>query len=82
MTEPSPKGFRDVMRAFVGHCSLITAGAGDTATGLVVTSGMSLSAEPPLVLKRAPLDWIQIFTLPPEAAFAFANAFGWQSEFY
>jgi len=48
--DPSPKEFRDAMRAFVGNCSLITVGAGDTASGLVVTSAISLSAEPPLLL--------------------------------
>ena len=50
MTEPDGKAFRDAMRGFVGNCSLITVGEGDEATGLVVTSATSLSAEPPLVL--------------------------------
>jgi flavin reductase (DIM6/NTAB) family NADH-FMN oxidoreductase RutF len=50
MTEPSPKEFRDAMRAFVGNCSVITVGDGDRASGLVVTSAISLSAEPPLLL--------------------------------
>ena len=50
MTEPTPKEFRDAMRAFVGNCSLITTGAGEAATGLIVTSAISLSAEPPLLL--------------------------------
>ena len=50
MTEPSPKEFRDAMRAFVGNCSLITTGMDETATGLIVTSAISLSAEPPLLL--------------------------------
>ena len=50
MTEPSPKDFRDAMRAFVGNCSLITTGSGAAATGLIVTSAISLSAEPPLLL--------------------------------
>ncbi|NBE06388.1 flavin reductase family protein [Paragemmobacter ruber] len=50
MTEPDGKVFRDAMRGFVGHCSLITVGEGDEATGLVVTSATSLSAEPPLLL--------------------------------
>ena len=38
------------MRGFVGACSLITMGRGETASGLVVTSGVSLTAEPPMVL--------------------------------
>lgn len=55
MTEPSsigptPKEFRDAMRALVGNCSVITVGDGDEASGLVVTSAISLSAEPPLLL--------------------------------
>jgi len=50
MTEPSPKDFRDAMRAFVGNCSVITVGDGDRASGLVVTSAISLSAEPALLL--------------------------------
>lgn len=44
------QAFRDAMRAFVGNCSVITVGDGDDASGLVVTSGISLSAEPPLLL--------------------------------
>ena len=48
--EPSPKEFRDAMRALVGNCSVITVGDGDRASGLVVTSAISLSAEPPLLL--------------------------------
>lgn len=50
---PAPvtgKEFRDAMRAFVGNCSVITVGEGDEATGLVVTSAISLSADPPLLL--------------------------------
>ncbi len=50
MTEASAKEFRDAMRAFVGNCSVITVGDGDEASGLVVTSAISLSAEPPLLL--------------------------------
>lgn len=50
MTEPSSKEFRDAMRALVGNCSIITVGDGETASGLVVTSAISLSAEPPLLL--------------------------------
>lgn len=48
--EPGPKDFRDAMRALVGNCSLLTVGNGDRASGLVVTSAISLSAEPPLLL--------------------------------
>lgn len=44
------KAFRDAMRAFVGNCSVITVGDGDEASGLVVTSAISLSADPPLLL--------------------------------
>lgn len=50
MTEPDGKAFRDAMRGFVGNCSVITVGAGEEATGLVVTSAISLSADPPLLL--------------------------------
>ncbi|MGQ0566400.1 MAG: flavin reductase family protein [Gemmobacter sp.] len=50
MSEPGSKEFRDAMRAFVGNVSVLTVGAGDAATGLVVTSAISLSAEPPLLL--------------------------------
>jgi flavin reductase (DIM6/NTAB) family NADH-FMN oxidoreductase RutF len=60
MTEPTPKEFRDAMRAFVGNCSVITTGSGEAATGLIVTSAISLSAEPPLLLaciNRASSSW-------------------------
>ena len=50
MAAPEPKAFRDAMRAFVGNCSVITVGDGDRSSGLVVTSAISLSAEPPLLL--------------------------------
>lgn len=50
MTEPSPKDFRTALGALVGNCSVITVGDGDRATGLIVTSAISLSAEPPLLL--------------------------------
>lgn len=48
------------MRAVVGHCSLITVGQGDAATGLVATSATALSAEPPFLLacvNRAASCW-------------------------
>jgi flavin reductase (DIM6/NTAB) family NADH-FMN oxidoreductase RutF len=57
---PSPKDFRDAMRAFVGNCSVITVGTGEAASGLVVTSAISLSAEPPLLLacvNRSSSSW-------------------------
>lgn len=50
MADLSGKDFRDAMRAFVGNCSVITVGDGEDATGLVVTSAISLSADPPLLL--------------------------------
>jgi flavin reductase (DIM6/NTAB) family NADH-FMN oxidoreductase RutF len=48
--DPDGKSFREAMRAFVGNCSVITVGDGDEASGLVVTSAISLSADPPLLL--------------------------------
>lgn len=48
--EPTGKDFRDAMRAFVGNCSVLTVGDGEDASGLVVTSAISLSANPPLLL--------------------------------
>ena len=50
MDSADAKAFRDAMRAFVGNCSVITVGDGDEASGLVVTSAISLSADPPLLL--------------------------------
>ena len=50
MQEPTGQEFRAAMRAFVGNCSVITVGAGARASGLVVTSAISLSAEPALLL--------------------------------
>jgi flavin reductase (DIM6/NTAB) family NADH-FMN oxidoreductase RutF len=46
----SPKHFTNAMRALVGNCSVITVGEGGDRSGLIVTSAMSLSAEPPLLL--------------------------------
>ena len=57
---PTPQEFRSAMRAVVGNCSIITTGMGDAATGLVVTSAISLSAEPPLLLacvNRSSSSW-------------------------
>lgn len=48
--DPTGREFRDAMRAFVGNCSVLTVGDGDDASGLVVTSAISLSADPPLLL--------------------------------
>jgi flavin reductase (DIM6/NTAB) family NADH-FMN oxidoreductase RutF len=50
MAEPTAKAFREAMRPLVGNCSVITVGDGDDASGLVVTSAISLSADPPLLL--------------------------------
>lgn len=50
MELPSPKSFTNAMRALVGNCSVITVGEGDDVSGLVVTSAISLSADPPLLL--------------------------------
>ncbi len=47
---PSPEAFKAAMRGYVGACSLITVGLGAEANGLVVTTGISLTAEPPMVL--------------------------------
>ncbi len=43
---PSSDDFRAAMRGFMGHVSLVTV----AETGLVVTSAISLSAEPPMIL--------------------------------
>lgn len=45
----SPEAFRATMRGFMGVVSLITVGRGDEANGLIVTTGSSLSAEPPMI---------------------------------
>lgn len=47
---PNADDFRAAMRGFLGHVSLVTVGDGQAATGLIVTSATSLSAEPPLIL--------------------------------
>jgi len=46
----SPEAFRAAMRGFTGVVSLITVGRGEQATGLIVTTGSSLSAEPPMII--------------------------------
>ncbi|MEY8843068.1 flavin reductase family protein, partial [Cribrihabitans sp. XS_ASV171] len=48
--EIEPAEFTRAMRQQIGHCTVITAGEGEDRSGLVVTSGISLSAEPPQVL--------------------------------
>lgn len=55
-----PEAFKSAMRGLVGACSLITVGQGESANGLVVTTGISLSAEPPMILacvNRASSCW-------------------------
>jgi flavin reductase (DIM6/NTAB) family NADH-FMN oxidoreductase RutF len=57
---PLPDAYKSAMRGLVGACSLITVGQGDAANGLVVTTGISLSAEPPMILaciNRASSCW-------------------------
>lgn len=71
--QPDAKSFRDAMRAFVGNCSVLTVGVGDQATGLVVTSGISLSADPPQILacvNRTSSSW---------PLFSPGAVFGWSS---
>ena len=47
--EPDARAFRGALRQFVGNVSVITVGSGEERSGLVVTSAISLSAEPPLL---------------------------------
>ena len=57
---PTTEAFKAAMRGLVGACSLITVGQGDDLNGLVVTTGVSLTAEPPMVLaciNRASSCW-------------------------
>ncbi len=59
-TGPTPDAFKAAMRGLAGACSLITVGQGDEASGLVVTTGISLTAEPPMILaciNRASSCW-------------------------
>jgi flavin reductase (DIM6/NTAB) family NADH-FMN oxidoreductase RutF len=73
LTQPSPEAFKAAMRGYVGACSLITVGLGADANGLVVTTGISLTAEPPMVLacvNRASSCW------PLLGRF---GVFGWQA---
>lgn len=60
MADIGPKEFTNAMRALVGNCSVITVGEGDDRSGLIVTSAISLSAEPPLLLacvNRSSSSW-------------------------
>lgn len=60
MTAPSPKEFRTALKAFVGTCSVLTCGEGAQATGLIVTSTISPSADPPRLLacvNRSASSW-------------------------
>jgi flavin reductase (DIM6/NTAB) family NADH-FMN oxidoreductase RutF len=60
MDVPTSKSFTNAMRALVGNCSVITVGEGDDVSGLLVTSAISLSADPPLLLvciNRASSSW-------------------------
>ena len=71
--DPDAKTFTGAMRALVGNCSVLTVGDGDDRTGLVVTSAISLSAEPPLLLacvNRSASSW---------PMFARYGRFGWSS---
>ena len=43
--------FKDAMRHLVGGVSVITAGSGAAKTGLTVTSAISLSLDPPTMLR-------------------------------
>ena len=70
---PSPEDFKSAMRGLAGACSLITAGQGDASTGLVVTSGVSLTADPPMVLaciNRNASSWPQLQS---------TGVFGWSA---
>ncbi|TYC80047.1 flavin reductase [Stappia sp. BW2] len=72
--DPVPaKDFTNAMRALVGNCSVITVGEGEEISGLLVTSAMSLSADPPMVLacvNKASSSWPLLKKYPK---------FGWSS---
>lgn len=73
MSGPRPEEFTSAMRALVGNCSVLTVGGGDQRSGLVVTSAISLSAEPPLLLacvNRNSSSWPLLHSHP---------WFGWSS---
>jgi len=71
--DPTPEEFRTAMRGVHGHCSLLTVGSGERASGLVVTSGISLSTEPPLVLACVNRN------ASSHALFAEYGCFGWST---
>lgn len=50
VTNPDAKQFTGALRALVGNCSVLTVGEEGNRSGLVVTSAISLSADPPLLL--------------------------------
>jgi flavin reductase (DIM6/NTAB) family NADH-FMN oxidoreductase RutF len=57
---PPAREFRDAMRNFVGNVSVLTVGKGEDRSGLVVTSAISLSAEPAQLLacvNRSSSSW-------------------------
>jgi flavin reductase (DIM6/NTAB) family NADH-FMN oxidoreductase RutF len=47
---PTPEAYKAAMRHFIGNVSVITVGLGADRSGLVVTSAISLAAEPPMVI--------------------------------
>lgn len=49
-TAPDTVAYRLAMRRFAGNVSVITVGSGDRRSGLVATSTVSLSVDPPLML--------------------------------
>jgi flavin reductase (DIM6/NTAB) family NADH-FMN oxidoreductase RutF len=60
MGDVSAKSFTTAMRALVGNCSVLTVGEGEDRSGLVVTSAISLSADPPQLLacvNRSSSSW-------------------------
>ncbi|MBX9456726.1 MAG: flavin reductase family protein [Rhizobium sp.] len=57
---PDPGAYRLAMRHFAGNVSVITVGTGDRRSGLVATSAVSLSMDPPLMLvcvNRSSSSW-------------------------
>ena len=57
---PDPTAYRLAMRHFAGNVSVITVGNGERRSGLVATSTVSLSMEPPLMLvcvNRSSSSW-------------------------
>lgn len=57
---PDPSAYRLAMRHFAGNVSVITVGTGQRRSGLVATSTVSLSMDPPLMLvcvNRSSSSW-------------------------